>query len=243
MRKFTHLIYRVTQKDSAACTDYRTFCFFKLRHHFLHLHRMSLDRRFICTEGHRLRIFEFLDRRLLNINRNIDQDRTFSSCICNIKCFLHNARDVIYIIYKVAVFYKRLCRTCNICFLEYITSDQFTLYLAGNADQRNTVRKSCRNSGNEVCRTWAACHCADAHLSCYAGHTTRRVGRILLRSYEDSSDIRIQHSIVKRTDCHTRITKYHFYAFVFKALNHRLCTIHGRFPPLCQTCFNNQIFL
>ena len=201
---------------------------------------MSLNSRFVCTKGNLLRIFEFLDGRLLDIDRNIDQNRTFSSCIGNVKCFFHNARNILDIIYQIAVFYERLCCSCDIGFLEYVTSDQLTLYLTGNADHRDTVCKRCRNTGNEVCRTRAACHCADAHLSCYAGHTACRVGCILLRSYEDSSNIRIQHSIVKRTDSHTRITKYHLYAFVFKAFNHCLCTIHGRFPPLCRTTIQSR---
>ena len=192
---------------------------------------MSFYSRFICAHAHTVRIFEFAYRRILHIDRNVDQDRTFSAGICNIKCFFKNLRNVLCIFDQIAVFDKGFRRSSDIRLLEHIAADQLAVDLSGNAHKRNAVCKSRCDASNQVCRTGTARYRAYAHL---AGHTSQTAGcmrRILLRSDQDRFDIRIQQTVIKRTDRNPRISKYHFYAFIFKAFYHCLSTIHAASPP------------
>ena len=132
--KFAQLVLCVAQQNTAACTDNRSFSFFQLRYYFFNLYRMSLYGRLVRTQRNFLRIFEFTDCRILNVNGHIYQHRASSACVCYVKSFLENPGNIVYIPDQIAVFYERLHRSRNIGFLEYVAAQKFAVHLTRNAD-------------------------------------------------------------------------------------------------------------
>ena len=67
--------------------------------------------------------------------------------------FFENTRDIFHILYQIAVFDKTLYSSRDIRLLEYITADQFTVYLSCDTYHRNAVRKCGCNTGDQICGT------------------------------------------------------------------------------------------
>ena len=112
----------ICQVHTAAHTENRTFCSCQSLEHLFNLHRISLYRRLVGSHLNLLRILEFPKRSILYINRDINQNRSLSSGHGNMKGFLENLRNFLYISYGIAVFYKGFTGTANIRLLEYIGS-------------------------------------------------------------------------------------------------------------------------
>ena len=162
---------------------------FQCLDHFFYLYNMPLNRRLVGSDADILRIGKTIDDSVLHINGNINENRSFSSGIGNIKCFLENSRNILYVFYKIAVFHKGFHSAGNIRFLKYITAQKFTVDLSRNTDQRNTVCKSSGDSGNDIRSPRSACdrtHSGSARHSC---HTACCVGRILFRTHQYRFDI------------------------------------------------------
>ena len=116
---------------------------------------MALDRRLVGSHIHFIRITEFGDLGILDINGDVNEDRPLSSGICHIKGFLENSGNIIHIPDKVAVFYKGFRRARNIGLLEHIAAKQLAVHLSGNADQGYAVCKGCCNAGDQIGRPGA----------------------------------------------------------------------------------------
>ena len=90
--------------------------------YLFNLHNMPLYGRLVGTDIDFLRICKTADCRILDINGNINQYRTFSAGIGNIKGFLKDTGNILHVFHKIAVFYKGLHSARDIRFLEYVAS-------------------------------------------------------------------------------------------------------------------------
>ena len=66
------------------------------------------------------------------------------------KRFFHNARDARRIFDEIAVLDKRLARTGDISFLEYVAALKLTHDLTGDDDKRHRVHVSGGDTGDEI---------------------------------------------------------------------------------------------
>ena len=140
----------ICQMHTAAHTENRTLCGRQSLEHLFNLHRISLYCGLIGPHLNLLRILELPKRSILYIDRNVNENRPLSSGHGNVEGFLENFRNFLYISYGIAVFDKGFTCTANIRFLENIGSQQGTLHLSCDYNQRNTVCKSCSNSRDNV---------------------------------------------------------------------------------------------
>ena len=194
------------------------------------LYGVPLDRGLISTQIYLFRIMEVFDNSILNINGNIDQYRTFSSGICNIKCLFEYPGNIIYVLYQITVFYKRFHRTGDIRLLEHITAQQFTVYLSGDTDQGNAVRKCRGNTRDDIRSTRSGSHRTHTGSAGHTCHTAGGMGSILFRPDQHCPDLRIQNTVEKRTYSNTGIPEYRAYPLGFETFNNRICSNH--FAPL-----------
>ncbi len=238
-RKGTQLFFRTAEQHAATRADNRTLCFCQFSDDFFDLDGMSFDRRFVGPQIHTLRISKFLERSLLNVNRNINQNGASSAGIGDIKRLFEYPRYFIDIFDKIAVFHEGFHRACNIRFLENIGTNQFTVYLPGNAHERNTVCKSGRDTRNHIGRTGTGRDRADSHFSADPRQSACRVGRVLLRPNQNRLNIRFQNTVIKWTNCNTRIAKNIFYAFFFQTLYDCIRTYHS-YPLFFYYRFNSK---
>ncbi len=185
---------------------------------------MSLDRRLIGPHIYFFRIRKFTNCRILDIDRHIDQYRSFSSGISDIERLLEDSRNLVGAAYQIAVFNKGFRRSGNIRLLKHIRTEQFAVYLSRNTHKRYTVRKRRRNSCNHIGCPRTGSHCTDSHLSRHPRQTARRMCRVLLRAHQDRIYFRIQYTVIERAYRHTRITEYIFHALFFQASYHCICT-------------------
>ena len=179
LRKLPQFLTGSAQGNAASGVNQRPFCLFQLPHYFFNLDNMPFDSGLVGPHIHLFRITEFSNLGILHIHGNINEDRTFSTCIGHIKSFFKNTGDIVHVSYEIAVFHKGLRRPCNVRFLEYIASQKLAVHLSGDTDKGNTVRKSGGNTGDQVCGPGAGGYRTYAHFSCHSGKSARRMGRIL----------------------------------------------------------------
>ena len=230
LRKAAQLFFRLAQEHTASGADDRLFRPFQLTDDLFDLYGMSLDRRLVGAERNLLGVSEPADRRILNVNRNVDQHRAFSPAVGNVERLLENAGNVIDILDEIAVLDEGFHRTRDVGLLEYVAAQQFTVYLTGDADQRDAVRKSRGDAGNHICRTGAGGDCTDTGLSGHPCHSARGMRRILLCPYQNRLNFRVQNTVEKRTDRHAGIPEHRGNPLRLKALYDRICSYHSSFP-------------
>ena len=189
---------------------------------------MSLDSRLIGPEIYFFRIVEILDHCILNVNGNVDQNRSFSSGIRNVKSFSEYSGNIIYILDQIAVFYKGFHSTGNISFLKHIASQKFAVYLPRNADQGDAVCKGGGNTGDHIGCPRAGSHSADPGSAGHPRHTAGSMSRILLRADQYSFNIGIQNTVEKRTYGDSGVPEDSAYSFFFQTFNNCICSNHVR---------------
>ena len=222
-----HLLLAVAQNHAAAGTDQRMLRFVDGRHHLPHLLAVSAGawRLVAANPNFNVTVIKFLcHHRPLDIHRNIDKNRTLAPCIGNIKSLLENPRDVIYIIDQITIFGKGLCRACDVCLLEDITSQKTAVHLPGNRDNRNTVRISRCQSGNQIGCARPGGRDADCRPAGDSGHSARGVPCRLLSPDQYMLDFRIMQTVVKRCNCNARIAEHRFDALLLQTFHHCLCS-------------------
>ena len=225
-RKCPKLLLRLTEQYTASGTDNRPLCLFQFPDHLFDLYGMSLDRWFISAEVYLFRIMKILDRGILNINGNIDQHRSFSTGIGNIKRFPEYSGNIIYIFYQIAVFHKRFHSAGDVRLLEYIASQQFAVHLTGDTDQWNTVRKCCSNTRDNIRSARSGGYRTDSGSSGHSCHTAGSMCCILFGTDQYCLNIGIQNTVEKRTYRHSGISEYRTYTFFFQTFNNRICSNH-----------------
>ena len=189
VHKLQNLIRGIAQMHTAAHADDGAFCPLQLVDDLLDLDRVSRDRGLVSPQVDRLRILEVTDGLLLDIDREVDQDRALAACIGNVEGLLHDPGDIRHVAHDIAVFDEGFAGAGNIRLLEHITAHHLAVDLTRDADQRNTVREGRRDAGDQVGRAGAAGRDRDTDPAGDPGIAARRVGRALLLSDQDCMDI------------------------------------------------------
>ena len=211
--------------------DQGTFGLFQFSHYLVDLFHVSFYRRFVRRHGNTFRIFKLIYFLVLYINGEINQHRSLPSCAGNVESFLHNMRNILRVADDVTVFYKRLTGAGNVSFLEHIAAHETAVYLAGDDNQRNTVRISRGNTGDHIRGAGAAGHRNYADPARKARITAGRMGRMLFVPNQHRLNIGVQDTVIKRTDSHPRISKYELRVFHFQTLYNCVRSVHV-FPSL-----------
>ncbi len=123
---------------------------------------MPLYRGLIGPHKNIFRIGKILHLRILDIDGHIDQYGPLPAGSGNVERLLKDPWNILDIFYQIAVFDKRFHRSRDIRFLEYIASEQFRIYLSGNADQRYAVGKRRRNACDHIRSARAGSHRTDS---------------------------------------------------------------------------------
>ena len=155
-QKTDDLIRGIAQVYAAAHADNGAFGALELSDHLFDLHSMTGHCGLIGPQVHALRIGEMAHGLLLDIDRQVDQDRASAAGIGDIEGLLDDPRNVRGIAHDIAVFDKRFAGAGNIRLLEYITAHHLAVHLTGDTYKGNTVRKRGRDSSDQICRSGAA---------------------------------------------------------------------------------------
>ena len=158
--------------------------------------------------------------------------RPFPSCVGNVERFFHDVRHILRLTDDVTVFNKGFAGAGNIRFLEHIASHESAVYLSGDDHQRDAVRVGRGNTGDHIGGAGAAGNRYHAHLPGQARIAAGRVGRMLFVAHQNRFDVRVQNTVIKRTDSNARIAEYIFYVFQFQTLYNCVRTIHVGSPSL-----------
>ena len=230
-REASQFLAGAAQGYAAARIDQRTLRLFQLLNDLSDLDGMSLYRGFIGPHAYLLRIAEAVKLRILDVDRDVDEDRSFPSRTRHIEGFLENPGNIVYIPHQIAVFYKGLRRSGDIRFLEHIASQKLAVDLAGDAYERDAVGKSRGDSGQQIGGSGTGGDGADADLSRYPRHAARSMGCILFCPDQNRPDIGIQDTVVEGTDRNAGVAEYLRHALQFQTLYDRIRSIHLCFPP------------
>ena len=213
--------------NTASGIENRTLAVFQGRNDLTDLHRIAIVGRLIGSQIYFFRPFKFPYFLHLNIKRDIDQYGTSSPGRGNIKRLFENTRNIGCLPHQITVFHKALCRTGNIRFLEYVTADQVTVYLTGNTYQRNTVHICRCDSGDQVCGTGTARTNADSGFAGDPRFTGCRMCRIRFGTDKHRMDIRIDQTVIYRTDRDSGISIYRCHSLQFETFCDCICTVHS----------------
>ena len=226
MHKLAEKVLSPCCEDSSACADKRLFAFFNSGYGTLYLKLVALYARLVGTDIDRFGILEIY-LCLLYVKRHINKHRSRSARACNVKCVFKYDGNFIGIFYKIAVLYKRLCRACDICLLEYIPAYLLTADLTGYYNHRYAVHIGCCYCGNKVCRTGTRCSYRYRRLSCHTGIAVCRMTAVSFVTNKHMAYLRVDKFIIKRTYSGTRITENRFYALRLENFNHSSCNRHS----------------
>ena len=107
LAEFADNLLAVSEYYSSACTDERFFRLIKKVDYSAKLYRVDLYLRLVPADDHLSRIMELLSQLgLLNVHRDVDQDRSLAPRGCDIERFLEHPRDIVRILDQITVLYE-----------------------------------------------------------------------------------------------------------------------------------------
>ena len=96
-------------------------------------------------------------RRTGNIFGYIHKNRSFPALVCYSESISEGIRQLICLVYKIAVLCNRECNTCYTGFLKRISAYQAVCNVCGNNDHGNAVHICCCYSRNQIGCPRSAC--------------------------------------------------------------------------------------
>ena len=153
------------QVHAAADADNRPFGLLEFFDHFFDLDRVTGHCGLVGPDADALGVREFADLRLLHVDRDIDEDRSLSAGAGNVEGLLHDPGNIRCLAHYIAEFDERLAGAGHIDLLEDVAAHKAAVHLAGDADQRDTVRESRGNTRDQVGRAGTARDNGDADLA------------------------------------------------------------------------------
>lgn len=170
----------------------------------------------------------------LNIHRNINQNRAFTSGRCDVKRLFKYPRQILGLFNNVTVLYKRLARAGDVRLLKNVSAEQIAAHLSGNRDKRNRVGIRRGDTRNQVCSARARCRDAYAGLVAAPCVAARHMSRVLLLTNQNVLNLRIVNFIVKGANSSAGIAKDDLNALCFQTFYHYFGTAnHAVCPSLC----------
>ena len=143
----------VRQNYPAAGIDHRTLGFEKQVYGFFDLSQVAFEYRVVRTHLDRLGVLELASGGG-DIFRNIDDHRTWTAAVGDIKSFLDGDRQLVHVIDQEIVFDARACDPDGVAFLEGVLADVVGRHLSRDDHQRNGIHVGGSNAGNRVGRAW-----------------------------------------------------------------------------------------
>ena len=215
--KSDKLVRSVRGENAAACADKRLLGSFESLCDLLHLHGVALESGLVCAHRNFFNGL-ILDDSLLNIDRNIYQDRAFSARSCNMESLLEDSWEVACVLDKVAVLYERHRRTRNVCLRENVAADLVGGNLTRDTDYRDTVGISYR--GNTISCARTRCGNTYSRFVCDSCIAVSGMTCISFMSYKDMVYIAFVKLIIERADSSSGITEDDFDTLLLQALDH-----------------------
>lgn len=191
-----HFPNSVCRKHAAADAYQRLFSLFQRRVNALYLHEVALYGRLIAANIHAFGVLE-LYKLFLNVHRYVYQHGAGSAGARDVKCFFKDTRYVLGIAYQIAVLYERLSRAGNISLLKSVAAYLAARHLTRNADYRDRVGVSSRNSCNKVNRARAGSRYAYGRLSRHSRISAGFVAAVRFVTNEDMAYIGVKQCVVK----------------------------------------------
>ena len=205
MHKLAEQLTGIGGQHAAAKQDDRTLT---LINHLCHLFDLvMLDLRLRTRLDCRL-VLKFTDRRG-DILGNINQNRARTVTHGNFICLTDGICQLLYMTDHKVMLGDRHGHTCNIDFLEAVTSDKGRTDIGSNGNHRDGIHKCRCDTGNQIGGTRAGCCKTYANLAGCACITVCRMGRTLLMCSQDMADtvgILIK-LIINIEGCTARITE------------------------------------
>ncbi|CAB5048668.1 unannotated protein [freshwater metagenome] len=156
---------------------------------------------------------------LQNVLWNVDQNRTRTTCCCNMKCLTNCHRNVIGMHDEFVVLCDAASNANGVAFLECICTNSCGWHLASDADHRNGVHECIAQWGDHVCCSRTASHHCNAGTTCDMGITLRHVACTLFMSNKDVSDAGLQQRVVCRQNASAWQTKHDLHVFHLQRTN------------------------
>ena len=168
-----------------------------------------------------------LDLLVLDVFRQIDDDRAGAAGGGDVERFFDHARDVMDVPDEIAVLHDRQGHAEEVGFLECSAADHFLRHLTGHGDDRNRIHECVGQAGDEVGRTGSGSGHAKPHFAGGARITFGRKNTALLMARQDGADFFGTRKCLM--DRHARpagISEDRVGAFQFETANEDLGTIH-----------------
>ena len=208
-RKLAHLGNRVSENDASADADQRMLRLVQQLQNLCNLNRISLCVWLVAAQVNLSRLV-LLKAAFLNIDRNINQNRSLSSGIGDIECLFDNSGNIRGVLHKIAVLHKCLRGSCGIHLLKDIVSEQLRGHLTGYGNQRHAVRVSRGQRCHKIRRAGTGCCNADPRLSCHSRVTAGRMTRALFCSDQYVTDFcLLRQTVIKRSNGYAGISETH----------------------------------
>ena len=223
-REFGEFLRRAGSDDSAARIDARTLGFRDCRTDGFDLLRLRSARNGVCLHR-RLRVEDERQFRLLNIFRNVDENRTRTTGVRKVERIHNRRNNVLRLENEIAVFHNRAGHADDIGLLEGVFADVLGSDLTGDDDHRNGIHICVGNAGEEVRRSRSAgCH-ADPGLAADARITVRAECAALLMTGQNHANGGILQSLVEFNSLTARIGENEIDAEFFQCLDCDLSTL------------------
>ena len=166
-----------------------------------------------------------VNHRILEVLRDINQNRAWTPRRSQVECLGERARDVLSFGDHEVVLSNRHGHTADVSFLESVGTQQRATDLTGNSDNRNRVHLSIRERGHQVSSTRAGSRDTDTDFAGNLRVTSGSVASSLLVAHEHMAELfRVINRIVERKHCTTGNAEGYLNTKLFKGSDNGLCT-------------------
>ena len=178
--------------------------------------------RMICPERNALGILR-RGHGLLNVFRDVDNDRTRLAVRSYIERLGDDLRNFISMLHKEAVLSDRTADTAHIRLLERIGADLRKRDLPGDAHKRDAVHVGGGKTRDGVGSPWAGSHKANARLSRRTRIAVGHMHASLFMPPQHKLERRVRQAVENVQDSPARISEEHFRARFGQRSNKGLC--------------------
>ena len=196
--------------------------------HPLDLQVIALYAGLIAPDVHFLRVLEFLQLLVLNVDGDVDEHRSRPPGGGDVKGLLHDAGDVAGALDQIAVLGEGGHRAGDVHLLEDVPAQQVAGHLAGDGHHGDGVHIGGGDAGDQVGGSRAGGDHAHPHLAGNAGIARGHVPGVLLGAHQGIADLRVllQH-VYNGADGGSGIAEDVVHLLLQQAFDQCLCSIHG----------------
>jgi len=183
------LLLGARDQDATAAQDHRTLGPLDQLRHLFELHRVALVGGVVGAQSHRLLGVDELDRGLLDVLGQVDQDRAGTPGARDVEGLLDGLGEVVDVGDQVAVLDHRHGGADDVRFLEGVGTHRRGRHLAGDGHHRDGVQEGGAEPGDQVESPGTAGGPDHAHSPALAASVpVGGVGAALLVAHQDVLD-------------------------------------------------------